>query len=39
VINKGIISPNKLLKRKIKIGHRFAIIANYYFPLSKALYT
>jgi len=26
-----------LLKRKITVGHRFTIIANRYFPLSKAL--
>jgi hypothetical protein len=25
------------LNGKITVGHRFAIIANYYFPLSKAL--
>ncbi|OUR60050.1 hypothetical protein A9Q74_14750 [Colwellia sp. 39_35_sub15_T18] len=27
---------NKLLKRKNNSVHRFAIIANHYFPLSKA---
>jgi hypothetical protein len=26
------------LNGKITVGHRFAIIANHYFPLSKALY-
>jgi hypothetical protein len=25
------------LNGKITVGHRFAIIANHYFPLSKAL--
>ncbi len=29
---------DKLPKRKITVGHRLEIVANHYFPLSKAFY-